>query len=55
MIYVKLRDGRGWVFETLNGKKVLERVALSSMGDIGDAGPATSGSRSSSVLEGKDR
>lgn len=55
MIYVKLRDGRGWVFETLHGKKVLERVALSSMEDIGDAGPAASGSSSSSVLEGKDR
>lgn len=31
MIYVRLRDGRGWVFETLNGKKVLERVAPSTL------------------------
>eukprot|EP00903_Cladosiphon_okamuranus_P010763 g10169.t1 len=31
-IYVKLRDRRGWVFENLHGKKVLERVTPSSMG-----------------------
>lgn len=31
MIYVRLRDGRGWVFESLNGKKVLERVAPSTL------------------------
>lgn len=31
MVYVRLRDGRGWVFETLNGKKVLDRVAPSTI------------------------
>lgn len=31
-IYVKLRDGRGWVFENFRGNKVLERITLSSMG-----------------------
>lgn len=31
-IYVKLRDRRGWVFENLDGKKVLQRVTPSSMG-----------------------
>ncbi|CAN0177598.1 unnamed protein product [Ascophyllum nodosum] len=30
-IYVKLRDGRGWVFENLNGTKVLSRVVPSLM------------------------
>lgn len=37
-IYVKLKDGRGWVFESLNGKKVLERMTLSSMEPMEDAG-----------------
>lgn len=41
-IYVKLRDRRGWVFENLHGKKVLERVTPSSMGPpaepVGGAG-----------------
>lgn len=30
IIYVKLRDDRGWVFESLDGKAVLVRVTLSS-------------------------
>ena len=30
-IYVKLSDGRGWVFESLDGTRVLERVTPSSM------------------------
>lgn len=48
-IYVKLKDGRGWVFESLNGKKVLERMTLSSMdpmGDTGDEDDARGGARS---------
>ncbi|CAM9382513.1 unnamed protein product [Scytosiphon promiscuus] len=35
-IYVKLKDGRGWVFESLKGKKVLERMTLSSIDPMGD-------------------
>lgn len=30
-MYVKLRDGRGWVFECLNGNEVLLRVTPSSL------------------------
>ncbi|CAM9183438.1 unnamed protein product [Laminaria digitata] len=30
-IYVKLSDGRGWVFESLDGTRVLERVTPSSI------------------------
>lgn len=31
IIYVKLKDDRGWVFESLNGNAVLVRVTLSSL------------------------
>lgn len=31
-MYVKLHDGRGWVFETLQAKKVLMRVTPSATG-----------------------
>lgn len=30
-IYVRLTDGRGWVFESLDGTRVLERVTPSSI------------------------
>eukprot|EP00752_Nemacystus_decipiens_P006779 g6088.t1 len=50
-IYVKLRDRRGWVFENLGGKKVLERITPSAMGPpeapAGDAGDDRDGRRGS--------